>query len=367
MARITAFVMALLVLAAAQGPGEASPRVVTLGLQAPFSGPLSKQGRDLEAAVRMAIDEANAETRPGTPIFVLRRGDDKGDPREGLLAARHLLASGVAGVVGPWNSGVTLPVVSEVYGPAGLPVLTMSTHPKITERGWSNVFRVIGRDDRQGRIAASEALKLGLRTAVVLDNRGAYGKGLADRFAEAFEAGGGRVLSRESFATGEADRGPLLARARALGPRLLYLACEYQDAGPLVRQWRRLGTASTRVLAGDAVCDPLFVRLAGTKAAEGTMLTFPEPADARFEARLRNRGVTPGAFSGHAYDAARLLIEAIRSAGPGAGRKAVVARLAAVRDHRGATGLISFDAKGDLRRAGFALWQVRDGRFQVLR
>lgn len=335
-----------------------------LGLQAPMTGPLAKQGKDLEAAVRMALDEDAAAG--GTPSIGLRVADDKGDAREGLLAARQLVAAGVLGVVGPWNSGVTLPVTAEVYGPAGVAVLTMSTHPRITERGLRNVFRVIGRDDRQGRIAATEALKLGCRTAVVLDNRAAYGKGLADAFAAAFVAGGGTVRLRESLTSGDTDHTPLLTRARRVAPDLLYIGAEYQDAGPIARQWRRLGGGKTRLMGGDAIRDPLFVRLAGGAAAEGMIVTFPEPADARFELRLRQRGVEPGAFSGHAYDAARLLIGAIRGGGT-VDRAAVVRRVAAVTTYRGATGRIAFDSRGDLLRSGFALWQVRQGQFQVTR
>ncbi|MEB3203695.1 MAG: branched-chain amino acid ABC transporter substrate-binding protein [Candidatus Sericytochromatia bacterium] len=344
-------------------PG-ASPAIL-IGLQAPMSGPLAKQGQDLEAAVRMALAEDAASGKQ--PSIGLRVADDKGDPREGVLAARQLLASGVVGVVGPWNSGVTLPVTAEVYGPAGLAVLTMSTNPRITERGLRQVFRVIGRDDRQGRIAATEALKLGCRSAVVLDNRAAYGKGLADAFARAFAAGGGTVRLRESVTSGDTDHSPLLARIRSLHPDLLYLGSEYQDAGPLARQWRKLGGGKTRLFAGDAVRDPLFIRLAGASAAEGTLVTFPEPTDPRFEERLRARGREPGAFSGHAYDAARLLIHAIRKAGPGATRQAVARHVGTVSGFRGVTGRIDFDPRGDLNRSGFMLWQVREGRFQVLR
>ncbi|MBM3268997.1 MAG: branched-chain amino acid ABC transporter substrate-binding protein [Candidatus Sericytochromatia bacterium] len=348
--------LGLVTLLAVALPARAAlPRI---GMQGPMTGSLAKQGQDMRNATRLAVDEAKAAGGPAAEILV---GDDKGDPREGILAARHLVTSGVLGVVGPYNSGVTIPVTAEVYAPAWVPVLTVSTNPRVTDRGLKTVFRVIGRDDQQGLIAARESRKLGARTAAVLHNKNAYGQGLATEFRKAFEAAGGQVLFFDGVASGEKDFSATLTRLRAGKPDLLYFGGEYQDAGPLLRQARNLGIKA-RFLAGDATLDPTFVSLAGAKAAEGAMVTFPAPAAADFDRRYTAKFGPPGPYSGYAYDAARILLAAIKRARTPAPRE-VAQEIARTRDFPGVTGKISFDAKGDLTRAGFILWEVKGGKW----
>ncbi|MBM3276210.1 MAG: branched-chain amino acid ABC transporter substrate-binding protein, partial [Candidatus Sericytochromatia bacterium] len=246
----------------------AAAAAVKIGVQGPMTGALAKQGQDMLNATRMAVEEVNAKGGVKGAKVEIAVGDDKGDPREGLLAARHLATSEVLGVVGPYNSGVTIPVTAEVYGPAGISVLTVATNPRVTERGLKTVFRVIGRDDQQGGIAAAQARKFSAARAAVLHNKNAYGQGLADEFSKAFKHLGGELVFSDGVATGEKDYRPTLTRLRQSKPDLLFFGGEYQDAGPLVRQARELGIKA-RFMSGDATLDPTFVTLAGSKAAEG--------------------------------------------------------------------------------------------------
>ena len=349
------FLLSLMVCWLVLGQEALAAGPIRIGVEAPMTGPLAKQGQDMRNAVQLAIDEHNAKGGARVELVV---GDDKGDPREGLLAARQLVAAGVVGVVGPYNSGVAIPVSAEVYDPAHVAILTVATNPKVTERGLRTVFRIIGRDDQQGAIAAKEARRLGLSKAVVLHNKNAYGQGLAEVFAKDFKALGGQVLAIDGIASGEKDFSATLTRLKTLSPDLLFFGGEYQDAGPLARQARRLGLAA-RFLSGDAALDATFIKLAGTKAAEGALVTFPPPASEAFLARYRKRFGEPGAYSGYAYDGARILLDAA-----GAGSPALVAaKIAKTKKFPGVTGSIGFDAKGDLTRAGFILWQVKAGQF----
>ncbi len=331
---------------------------IRIGVEGPMTGALAKQGQDMLNATRLAVEEAASKGGPKVEILV---GDDKGDPKEGILAARQLAGAGVLGVVGPYNSGVTIPVTAEVYGPAGISVLTVATNPRVTERGLRTVFRVIGRDDQQGRIAAGRSRKLGLRTAAILHNKNAYGQGLATEFATAFQIGGGQVVFTDGVASGEKDFSPTLTRLRQSNPDLLFFGGEYQDAGPVLRQARNLGIKA-RFLSGDATLDPTFVKLAGAKAAEGAMVTFPAPASKDFQKRYARKYGEPGPYSGYAYDAARILLAAIGRAGK-AEPKAVAAEIARTKAFPGVTGSITFDRKGDLTRAGFILWEVKGGKW----
>lgn len=361
-------VLALLALAAlpvampdlASSPVDAA-EALRIGVQGPMTGALAKQGKDMLNAARLAVDEINARGGIRGKKVEIVTGDDKGEPREGILAARHLASSGVLGVVGPYNSGVAIPVTAEVYNPAGISVLTVATNPRVTDRGLPTVFRVIGRDDQQGAIAAREMRRLGSSRAAVLHNKNAYGQGLATEFADAFKASGGQIVFLDGVTSGEKDFTPTLTRLKQTNPDLLFFGGEYQDAGPLLKQARKTGIKA-RFMSGDATLDPTFVALAGSRAAEGAMVTFPPPASRTFQQHYRQRFGEPGPYSGYAYDGARILLDAIRRA-PSADARAVSREIARTRNFLGVTGSISFDRKGDLTRAGFILWEVEGGKW----
>ncbi len=341
-------------------PGSAAG-AIRVGVQGPMTGSLAKQGQDMQDATRLAVDEVNAKGGIKGRKVEMVAGDDKGDPREGILAARHLASSGVVGVVGPYNSGVTIPVTAEVYNPAGIAILTVATNPKVTERGLDTVFRVIGRDDQQGKISALHMKTLGFKRAAVLHNKNAYGQGLATEFAGAFKGMGGKVVFMDGIASGEKDFTPTLTRLKQEHPDLLFFGGEYQDAGPLLRQARKLGIAA-RFLSGDATMDPTFITLAGSKAAEGAMVTFPAPASRTFQDRYRKRFGEPGPYSGYAYDGARILLAAIARA-PTPAPRAIAREIARTKNFPGVTGAITFDKKGDLTRAAFILWEVKGSQW----
>lgn len=341
-------------------PGAAAP-AVRVGVQGPMTGALAKQGQDMLDAVRLAVDEVNAKGGIKGRKVEIVTGDDKGEPREGILAARHLASSGVLGVVGPYNSGVTIPVTAEVYHPAGIAILTVATNPKVTERGLNTVFRVIGRDDQQGKISALQMSTMGFRRAAVLHNKNAYGQGLATEFAAAFKEMGGHVVFLDGVASGEKDFTPTLTRLKQEKPDLLFFGGEYQDAGPLLRQARKLGIAA-RFLSGDATMDPTFITLAGSKASEGALVTFPPPASKTFQDQYSKRFGEPGPYSGYAYDGARILLDAIGKS-PALEPRSVARQIAKTKGFKGVTGAITFDKKGDLTRAGFILWEVKAGQW----
>jgi ABC-type branched-subunit amino acid transport system substrate-binding protein len=240
-------------------------------------------------------------------------------------------------------------------------VLTVATNPRVTDRGLTTVFRVIGRDDQQGRIAATHARARGYRRAAILHNKNAYGQGLATEFQSAFASQGGQAVFVDGITSGEKDFTPTLTRLRQENADLLFFGGEYQDAGPLLRQARKLGIAA-RFLSGDAAMDPTFISLAGHKAAEGALVTFPAPAAPAFQSKYRKRHGEPGPYSGYAYDAAKILLSAIATAGRDEPR-AVSAQIARTKAFAGVTGAITFDSKGDLTRAGFILWEVTGGKW----
>ncbi|MEB3299970.1 MAG: branched-chain amino acid ABC transporter substrate-binding protein [Candidatus Sericytochromatia bacterium] len=366
MRRVTAWSLLLCLAALHAQPADAASAAYKLGVAAPLTGPLAKMGADIRQGVQLAVDEVNAGGGFRGQKVELVVGDDKGDPREGMVVASKLVQSGVLGVVGHLNSGISIPASKEVYAPASVAMVTpASTNPQLTERGLRNVFRTIGRDDQQGKDAAAHVLARGIRKVAVLDNKNAYGQGLADVFRRTFVAGGGEIVLSDSVTSGDKDFTPTLTRIKARRPELLFFGGEYQDAGLLARQARRVGIR-VPVMGGDGILDGTFVTLAGQKAAEGTLATGPGGSSQKgFKVVYTKRFGEPGAYSAYAYDAAHVLMAAMARAGK-ADRKAVLAAVASTRNHPGATGKITFDRKGDQPNFKFSVWTVQDGRFQLL-
>lgn len=340
---------------------------IKIGVAAPLTGALAKMGQDIRNGVDLAVSDQNAKGGVLGKKIELVVGDDKGDPREGITVANKLVQSGVLGVVGHLNSGITIPASKEVYAPAKVAMITpASTNPEVTERGLKNVFRTIGRDDQQGKDAAVYALKAGYKTAVVLHNKNAYGQGLAEVFKKNYEQGGGTILMFDGIQTGDKDFSPVLTRVRSKKPALVFFGGEYQDGGLLVAQSRKVGLKAP-FMGGDGLFDPLFVKLAGKKAAEGALITFP-PFDKAgkfaqaYAAKFRS---PPGAYSGYSYDSAMILLDAIARAKK-ADRSAVIAQVGKTRNHKGVTGTITFNGKGDQPGFKFGVWRIQNGDFTLV-
>lgn len=341
---------------------------IKIGVAAPITGPIAKMGTDIRNGVELAVQDQNARGGVLGQKVELVVGDDKADPREGITVANKLVQSGVLGVIGHLNSGISIPASKEVYAPAKVVMITpASTNPELTERGLKNVFRCIGRDDQQGKDAAEFALKAGYRSAVILHNKNAYGQGLAEVFRDHFRKGGGNVLMYDGIQTGDKDFSAILTRVRSRKPDLVFFGGEYQDGGLLVQQSRKVGLKAP-FMGGDGLFDPLFIKLAGKKAAEGALVTFP-PFDraGRFaQAYQAKFGSEPGAYSGYSYDAAMILMDAIRRAGK-ADRSAVITQVARTKNFKGVTGTITFNAKGDQPTFKFGVWRVQNGDFNLVR
>ena len=227
-------IAAALLLAAACAKTEAPPAAgatvtVLIGHAGPLTGSIAHQGKDDENGVALALDQANAKhlVIGGRPaVFRMLSEDDQGDPKIGTTVAQKLVDAHVAAVIGHLNSGVTIPA-SEIYAKAGIPVITGSaTNPMLTERGMKNVFRTIGRDDQQGpAIAAYIANELKARTVALVDDKTAYGEGLA-----CSQAGLPAASATQSF------RGAFIPR---YGETKLYAPFFYDAANVVIEAMRR--------------------------------------------------------------------------------------------------------------------------------
>src|SRR6201993_2589908 len=174
-------------------PSAASQTLeIKIGHVAPLTGGIAHLGKDNENGARLAIEEANAaklKIDGKEAKFTLLAEDDQADPKVGTTVAQKLVDAKVAAVIGHLNSGVSIPA-SEIYSKAGIPMISGSaTNPQLTERGMKTVFRTVGRDDQQGpAIAAYIANELKAKKVALIDDKTAYGEGLANEVEKTLKA-----------------------------------------------------------------------------------------------------------------------------------------------------------------------------------
>ena len=372
MIRLAAF--SLLALLAACGRNEApapkasaSPaaQTVVIGVAGPLTGGIAHQGKDDENGVALAIEHANAK-KPvigGKPVaFRMMSEDDQGDPKVGTLVAQKFVDAKVAAVIGHLNSGVTIPA-SEIYARAGIPVISGSaTNPVLTERGLKGVFRTVGRDDQQGpAIAAYIASELkGLKVAVV-DDKTAYGEGLAVEVERALKAAGVSVVARERTTDKETDFKAILTRIKQKAPDVVFHGGMDATGGLMLKQARELGLKA-HFAFGDGACTDEMAQLAG-KAGEGLACSqagIPAAASSKefLDAFVAKYGPTK-LYAPFYYDAASIVIEAMRKAD--STDPALFMPQIYKLTHQGATGRVEFDAKGDRKNAEMTLFRMQKG------
>jgi branched-chain amino acid transport system substrate-binding protein len=372
MTRISVLVVAL-VLATASGCSDkkapASGKVsVVIGSVAPLTGGIAHLGKDNENGARLAIEEANAggPKLEGKDVqFDLISLDDQADPKVGVTVAQKLVDTKVAGVVGHLNSGVTIPA-SVVYHGANPPIPMISgsaTNPEVTERGFDNVFRVVGRDDQQGpAIANYLAATVKPKLVAVIDDATSYGEGLADQVEKTLAAAGVKVLPREKGTDKTTDWKAVLTKVKGGSPDAIFYGGMDATGGPLLRQGRELGIKAVFSF-GDGSCTENMKQLAG-EAADGLLCSQagipPQAASKKFlDAYKKRFGVDPILYSPFTYDATNLLIAAMKKADSADPAK-YLPELRKI-DFTGATGKIVFDAKGDRKDAEITIFTMKAG------
>jgi len=267
-----AFALVLVAVAACEkSPSKPAETVVLLGHAGPLTGSIAHQGKDDENGVALAIEQANAK-KPvigGKPVvFRMLSEDDQGDPKVGTLVAQKLVDAKVVAVIGHLNSGVTIPA-SEIYSRAGIPVISGSaTNPDLTERGMKGVFRTVGRDDQQGpAIAAYIAKELHGKRVAIVDDKTAYGEGLATEVEKALRAAGVTIVGRERTTDKETDFKAILTRIKNRNPDVVFHGGMDATGGLMLKQARELGMKA-QFAFGDGACTDEMAQLAGP-AGEG--------------------------------------------------------------------------------------------------
>jgi branched-chain amino acid transport system substrate-binding protein len=359
--------------AKAEAPAAPPPpptMTVNIGHVAPLTGGIAHLGKDNENGARLAIEEANAAKIKidGKEVkFVMIAEDDQADPKVGATVAQKLVDAKVVGVVGHLNSGTSIPA-SPIYNQAGIPVISGSaTNPKLTEQGFKQQFRVVGRDDQQGpAIATYLAQTAKPKTVAVVDDATAYGAGIADEVEKTLKAAGVKVLAREKGTDKTTDWKAVLTKLKGRKPDAVFYGGMDATGGPLLKQGRELGI--TAVFAfGDGACTDEMRKLAGEKAAEGLLCSqagIPAQASSRkfLDAYKAKFNVDPILYSPFTYDATNLLIEAMKKANSADPAK-YLPELQKI-SFNGATGPIAFDEKGDRKDAEITIFTMKGDKLE---
>ena len=344
-----------------------------LGLAAPLTGDQAYIGIGVMQGAQMAVEDANVKG----PVFGavklrLEALDDQHNPTQAVLAANKLIADpDVLGVVGHFNSSCTKPA-SAIYHEGRLTQVTpASTNPEISKQGFDTFFRVCATDDVQAPAAAAFARdELKAERIAIIDDETTYGRGLADQFEKKFKAMGGTVLRHDGITQGEKDYMPLLTQIRSVKPELIFYGGVYPELALLLKQAKKVGLHAVW-MGGDGIYDVTLIQLTGV-AAEGiysTMLGVDPhsiPAAKDFIARYEARYGEIGSFSAYGYDAANVLIEAMRRAGK-KDREAVLAEMKKMKDFPGILGAVNFDEHGDAVGKSVGIFKVENGKFKFLK
>ena len=360
---------------AAKAPAAAAPaEVLKIGHVAPLTGGIAHLGKDNENGARLAVEEINAAggVQAGGKTYKLElvAEDDKADPKEGTLVAQKLVDAGVVAVVGHLNSGTTIPA-SKIYTDNNIVQISPSaTNPKYTEQGFKTTFRVVANDNQQGAVLANYAAnELKAKTIAIIDDRTAYGQGLADVVDRVAKEKGLKVVAREFTTDKATDFNAILTKIRAAKPDVVMYGGMDATAGPMAKQMKQLGIKST-LLAGDGVCSPEFVKLAGdagnglicSMAGEAVeKLAKGEEFKTKYKAKF-NQDVQ--IYSPYSYDAVYVIADAIKRAGS-ADKAAIVAAMPAT-SYTGVTGTISFDEKGDIKGGAISMFTVKEGKLEYI-
>ncbi len=364
--------VAIAALAMAAGVVSAQ-EIIKIGHVGPTSGGIAHLGKDNENGAKLAIEELNAKgVKIGGKVvkFELLAEDDAGDPKQGTSVAQKLADQKVKGVVGHLNSGTSIPA-SKIYSDAGIPQISPSaTNPKYTRQGFKTTFRVVADDVHLGGTLGRYAVNtLKGKTIAVIDDRTAYGQGVADEFKKAVLGAKGKVVGHEYTTDKATDFMAILTNLKAKKPDVIFFGGMDAVAGPMLRQMKSLGI-NAKFMGGDGICSAELAKLAGDAMAddqvycaeaggvEGAQKAGMEAFKTKFKAKF-NADVQ--IYAPYVYDSVNVMVAAMVKADSAEPAKYLPV-LAKTVNFQGVTGPITFDEKGDIKNGALTLKTYKGGK-----
>ncbi|SOC05235.1 branched-chain amino acid transport system substrate-binding protein [Ureibacillus xyleni] len=355
-------------------PAEGT-KVIKIATQSPLSGGSAIIGEAIKLGAQMKLEEEKAKFEEMGYTLQLEPYDDQADPKKGVSNANLIGADEqIYGVIGHYNSGVAIPS-SEVYEKYNIAMVSpANTAVEVTERGLKTVNRIVGRDDFQGPAGAEYAVnELGAKKIFVIQDKTAYGTGLADAFIAAAEEAGAEVVGYEGITIGEKDFNGVINQILNKKPDLVFFGGLYAEGGIIIKQARDKGidvpfmggdgmdSSGLVDIAGEAVKNTYITSVAGDSTATDSGKKFVEDYKAKFNK-------DPEGFSVYGYDSMGVFLTGLESAikannGELPGKDKVAEAVRAVKDYKGALTDVSFDEKGDNVNAKIFLYKFEEASY----
>lgn len=347
---------------------------VKIGMVYELTGNTASYGTSAADGAKLAFKEINANGGVLGKQIKIVMADNKGEPSESANAMTKVITQDkVIAVTGFTVSSCGI-AGSAVAEDNKIPLVAAATvNPRVTVDEKTGkvkdyTFRACFIDSFQGTVSANFALK-SLKTsksAIMIDNSSDYSKGLAQIFKEVFTKGGGQVIIEEAYLQKDQDFKSILTKIKAQNPEILYLPGYYEDVGKIVKQARELGI-TIPILGGDAWDSPRLVEIGGPQALNNTYFTNfysvqdTNPTSQAFvEAYKKEYGQLPDSMAAMGYDAAYLLVDAIKKANSTDSAK-IREALATMKDFKSVSGSMDLSATHDAIR-GVVIIEMKDGK-----
>jgi branched-chain amino acid transport system substrate-binding protein len=352
--------------ALALSAGAAFADDLTIAVAGPMTGPVASIGEQMKRgaeAAAQAINEAGGVNGRKVKIVV---EDDACDPKQAVAVANRIVSQQIKFVDGHACSGSSIPA-SEVYADNNVLMMSpASSNPVLTEKGHPTIMRLYGRDDAQGAFVGpwiAEHYK-GKKVAV-LNDKSAYGKGLADVVAQGMEKAGLKPVLTEGINAGEKDYSAVVTKLKASGADLVYFGGYHTEAGLMLRQAADQGYPM-HLMTGDSIATGEFWQVSGP-AGEGTLFTFPtdprrSPNAAKALEQFKAQNYNPEGFTLFSYGVVQAIAEGVKKAGSDDPKK--VAKVLESGDGVPTViGDVKFDGKGDIKDPRYDINKWSAGKY----
>lgn len=365
-------VLAAIMLALA-GNAFAQEQVIKIGQTGPLSGPNAFAGKDNENGTRLALEELNAKKiklAGKTLKFELVSEDDQCDPKSGVSVAQKMVDSGIKYVMGPYCSGVAIPT-SRVYDEGSVLVSTVGTNPKVTDGGYKNIFRIVAGDNQIGSGMATYAAKvLKAKTVAVIDDRTAFGQGLAAEFMKEAKNQGLTIVAQEYTTDKSTDFSAILTSIKAKKPEVIFYGGYAPQAAPMVRQMKQLAVTA-KMLGGDTLCSPEMGKIGGEAindvvfCAQGGAMLDKSTEGPAFKAKYKKRfNQDADVYAASFYDQAMFVAQSMSKVGSIEPEK--VSMEMRKSSYKGVAANYAYDDKGNMKQAPITVFTFKNTQLAPL-
>lgn len=338
---------------------------IPIAVVGPITGQYATFGDQMKLGAEQAVADINAAGGINGEMLTLAVGDDACDPKQAVAVANQLVNEGVVFIAGHFCSGSSIPASAVYFEEDVLQISPASTNPQLTEQDFGNVFRVCGRDDQQGQVAAQYILdNYPDANIAIVHDKTAYGKGLADETKAALNEAGIEETLYEAYTAGEKDYSALVSKLKQNAIDVLYVGGYHTEAGLMVRQMREQAM-DTQLISGDALVTNEFWSITGD-AGQGTLMTFgPDarkfPEAAAVVAKFEEQGIDPEGYTLYTYAAVQVFANAVEATG---GTDVVeLETYIKANSFNTVIGSLDFNDKGDITTPAYVWYQWDNGTY----